>query len=540
MAILPVRDLGSVGVITDIAPYNIPLSGFSTGINVRFDEGKVRRAPIFRTVKASLGFTPRHAFGVVPATGYDSVIMVSDDYSIREYNAGTVSNRSGSITGSSDPRPFTTTELADVVYINRPDRVPVFRTASQTNFSDLTNWPSNYRAVSLRAFGDFLVALNTTENSTAFPNRVRFSDLVTANSIPSSWDESIVSNSAGTNDLVDMKTAIVDGEVLGSNFIIYSSDSIYLMEFVGGNFIFAFRKLFTDDGLISQNCAVEVEGFHYCFGASDLYRHDGTTKQSICDERVKNFVFQNLNTNKANVCFVQHNPNLNEIYFCYLSADADVAFPNATRCNRAAAYNYRNNTWSFYDLPNVSSGTTANVNSVTTYATATGLTYDTIGGSFFDQEDNYDRHALMVGEDQSTDGITSDKLYGIDLSDEGKMSFAVDTEATKPPLLERTGLDLDEAGSAATNYTVVTRLYPQADTTNTSDTTLTFEFGASDIPRDTPTYSSAVTFDVASDHKIDSRAAGRYLSYKMTLASNDYKDFSFSGFDIDITQTGAR
>ena len=120
------------------------------------------------------------------------------------------------------------------------------------------------------------------------------------------------------------------------------------------------------------------------------------------------------------------------------------------------------------------------------------------------------------------------------------MSFAVDTEATKPPLLERTGLDLDEAGSAATNYTVVTRLYPQADTTNTSDTTLTFEFGASDIPRDTPTYSSAVTFDVASDHKIDSRAAGRYLSYKMTLASNDYKDFSFSGFDIDITQTGAR
>ena len=32
---------------------------------------------------------------------------------------------------------------------------------------------------------------------------------------------------------------------------------------------------------------------------------------------------------------------------------ADVAFPNANRCNRAAVYNYRNNTWTFYDLPNV-------------------------------------------------------------------------------------------------------------------------------------------------------------------------------------------
>ena len=37
----------------------------------------------------------------------------------------------------------------------------------------------------------------------------------------------------------------------------------------------------------------------------------------------------------------------------------------------------------------------------------------------------------------------------VDLSDEGKLTFQMDAEATKPPLLERTGLDLDEAGSAA-------------------------------------------------------------------------------------------
>ena len=215
-------------------------------------------------------------------------------------------------------------------------------------------------------------------------------------------------------------------------------------------------------------------------------------------------------------------------------------FTNANRCNRAASYNYRNNTWSFYDLPNVSSGATANVNSVNTYATATSLTYNLVGGSYFDQEDNFDRHTLMVGEDKSADGITSDKLYAVDLSDEGKLTFQLDAEATKPPLLERTGLDLDETGSAATNYTVVTRLYPQADTINSSNTNLTFQFGASDIPRNTPTYASAVDFDIATDHKIDSRASGRYLSYKMTLGATDYKDFEFSGFDIDITQTGAR
>ena len=39
------------------------------------------------------------------------------------------------------------------------------------------------------------------------------------------------------------------------------------MEFVGGTFIFNFRKLF-DAGLINQNCVVEVEGKHYVFDSS--------------------------------------------------------------------------------------------------------------------------------------------------------------------------------------------------------------------------------------------------------------------------------
>ena len=50
---------------------------------------------------------------------------------------------------------------------------------------------------------------------------------------------------------------------------------------------------------------------------------------------------------------------------------------------------------------------------------------------------------------------------------------------------------------------------------------MSFEFGASDIPNNVPTYASSVTFDISSDHKIDGRAAGRYLSYKMTVSDND-------------------
>jgi hypothetical protein len=144
----------------------------------------------------------------------------------------------------------------------------------------------------------------------------------------------------------------------------------------------------------------------------------------------------------------------------------------------------------------------------------------------------------MVGETLTADGITSDKLYGLDLSDTGQLGFQLDTEATKPVYLERTGLDLDEAGSAARQYVVVTRLYPQCATINPTDSDIQFEFGASDIPTGNPNYAAPVTFDISTDHKVDSRAAGRYLSYRITKQDN--ADFEISGFDIEITPTGAR
>ena len=81
-------------------------------------------------------------------------------------------------------------------------------------------------------------------------------------------------------------------------------------------------------------------------------------------------------------------------------------------------------------------------------------------------------------------------------------------------------------------------MYPQVDTDSVTNLLMTFEFGASDIPRDAPTYTSTATFNISTDYKIDSRAAGRYLSYKVTLPA--LNDFQFSGFDLEVTPTGRR
>ena len=539
MAKLPqIRDVGTLGVITDIRPASLPLHAFSRGKNVRFDEGKVSRAPVFRKLKDSLGFNPRFTYGIPGeyGGGFASIIMVSDTYQLKSYQNGTVTSVQGSLSlTSSNNNTVTGTNLADITYLNRVDKVPVYMAPSGSNFAALPNWDSNWRAEAVRSYGDFLLALNLTESGTTYPTRVRYSNLALANSVPDSWDATDTTKSAGFNDLVQMQSGIVDGATLGTNFIIYSKDQVWLMEFVGGTFIHNFRKLFSECGVVNQNCILEVDGTHYVFDHDDIYVHDSHTRQSICDERVKEYIFGGLNTAKTDRCFAHHNPDLDEVMFCYVSGDDMAEYTNGSRCNRAAVFNYKKQTWSFMDLPNVSSSTVGTVRSSVNYNLAT-LSYESSGGTYYTQEAGYDIHSLFVGEANSVDGITSAKLYGLDLSDSGSLAFPLDTEANKSPYIERQGIDLDEM-SSLNGYKVIKMILPQVDTTNVNKQ-FSFTFGSSDLLGAAPVYDSSINFDGATDYKIDTRVSGRYLSYKMTLADN--KDFSFLGFDLDVLTTGRR
>ena len=56
--ILPIRNLGDVGVVTDQDASSLPVQVFNRAKNVRFDESTVVRAPVFRKVKDSISFPP--------------------------------------------------------------------------------------------------------------------------------------------------------------------------------------------------------------------------------------------------------------------------------------------------------------------------------------------------------------------------------------------------------------------------------------------------------------------------------------------------
>jgi hypothetical protein len=540
MANVPIRDLGSLGVVTDIDAFNLPPNAFSRANNVRFSNGEVSRSPIFRNVisygsNTSTGNAPHHVFAIKSSAGYDTLFYVNFHYQVVEGQT----SRGGFNSQIGDFVPFTSTMLADVAYINRSERVPIHRTPSATNFTNLPNWTSTWRTQALRSYGDFLIALNMTEGSSSYPNRVRFSDIATANSVPGSWDETDTTKSAGANDLVEMTTPIVDGAALGKSFMIYSSDQVWKMDFVGGQFLFNFSRIFGDVGVINQNCVVEVEGKHYVFDTNDIYITDGNTQKSIAENRVKDYIFASLDNSKTNRCFVVANKDLEEIYFCYPSGDDMVNMPDTDGCNRAAVYNYRYNTWSFMDLPNVFSGCQASVDTTETYQTLdTTITYTNVGGTYYSQEAGFDRHLVMASVYDAANGLTNHRIYGVDLMDNGSMTQPRDTGVTSPVKLERVGIDLDEMGVPLSGYKVISRVTPQISTSNT-DKNFKFTFGAANLSADTPSYGAIQTLDTSTDYKLDSRTSGRYLSYKLD-ESTITKDFAFSGFDLDVVVTGRR
>lgn len=542
MPAIPVRDLGAIGIIKDLNSFSLPPNAFSDGINVRFDNKQLQRAPIFRTLTASLtGTVPVWCYGVYVQSGFDSILYANNDGRLFSIANGTETNVS--ISGhvnNIDPRAFTGCTLAQCTYVNRPDAVPRVLLPSGAPFVVLPAWTSTWRCVSLRAFKSFLIALNVTKGSTSFPNLFKWSDQALNGAAPASWDETDTTKLAGENPITQLKTPIVDGGPLGDNFIVYSRDEVWKVIYTGGQFIFSFQRLpFDNAGLINQNCWLEIDGKHYAWGENDIYVHNGVTKTSIMADRNRNTFFRELNIQKSGVFYMAHDKYRNEIIFCGVSGAAAASNRNPNGyCNYGAVYNYQNDTWSFRDLPNASFSATANANTVYTYATVpAALTYDNVGGSYFDQEDSFSRFAVFSVVADTPNGISASKIDVLDGADQGKLALALDTEAVHPAWVERTGFDLDTEGADLRSYKQVNALMPLA-ALYAQNVTLTVQVGGHINSASPVTWDAEVPFDPVTMYKIDTRQGGHFLAhrYKMLTAH----DFSVAGHDLDVILTGRK
>lgn len=558
---VPVRDLASAGIITDLDAYDLTLQALSMGVNARCENGRLERGPVARRA-GNLTRKAVHAFNYDDAQNAAHVMVVDEQGYVSEWSTSAQTDYSpaaGWTAAASPSAAVTSTILNDVLYINREDRVPWYRAKSSSGaFGLLSGYNSgrggaqfdaNLRFKSLRATANILVGINLVKNGVPYPNTVRWSDFADQNVPPRNWDlNGVVYNNGaqtqssvgGENTIAEMRGSLVDGCKLGNNLVLYSTRETWMMEFVGGISVFNFRRLF-DSGILSVNCAVEKEGIQYVFGDDDIYMHDGNSnRQSLAQGRVRQFVYRHMVKSESYRSFVVHNKALNEIMFCYTSSDPYCHFKYSaggtnTGCNRAAVYNYAANggagTWYLYDLPWVTTSTTGPIVSGATWTNiSAGTSWNTAGGSWSAQG-NADNNAMLMGSNLGTQG-----MYSYGLPDAAATAATIDLAANGPMYLEKIKVDLDELKASLRGYKRINGLDIEGVIAADAQP-VTVTVGASDHPSEQPIWGTSQTFD-AQYSKIDCNQTGRFLAFKMEYA--DLKPLKISGFDLDLSVTAQR
>lgn len=537
MPMLPIRNLGELGVIRDAAPYDLPPNALSKARNVRFRYGRIERSPLFTLLFATTAATPIFCSTITDENNADQLLVADLDGSVFHTVTGTQTDVTPAAWSSNNTSsPYTSCTMQGVHYLNREDHVPWFFDKNISEYADLTNWDANHRCVVLRKFKDFLIALNVTKSGTRYPTMIKWSDIAQYGAVPASWDPADPTKSAGENMPGDMRSPILDGMSIRNSFAVYTADQIWLMDFTGGQEVFVIEKVTDNKGIINTNCVEEIDGVHFVFGLTDIYVFDGvSTPRSIIDTRNRKHLFRYINRDKLKVCFTKHLPNAQEVWFCYHEISGEENYENSDYCNAAAVYNYNADTWTFVDIPNVGMITDVALDASITYDGIGSVTYDSVSSSYSDLETGEKKSTYCVSAEQSGIGITDSRVLLVEDADGGGFGYEVVTECNSDPIAERIGLDLDETGEEVRAYKMIKAIYPQAQV---DDDDMMFEFGSADYPNADVVWESPSTFDPRSNYKVDTKQAGRYLSWRVSYAGST--NFKLHGFDLDVVATGRR
>lgn len=382
MPIYKYRNLGKYGVMTDIPAYDLPNEGWTMANNIRFVANRFQKVGGFSpTLQPPTDGNHALMFTQIPET---NSIIYGTEKNLFIFD-GTVPQNVSLPTTAPDKHyqatpefPWDYTVLSNVVIMNNERDVPQAWTPGigankkvvplpgwgKHKFSQTTTAP--WTARKIRAYKNYLVALNMTEDSDGlggatlqnYPQRVRWSNVAYIDALPPDWNDDGVGISTGTtsdggfNDLADCSGVILDGRPMRDSFMIYTNRETYVMDFVGGQLMFSFRKLFPDSGLLNPNCVCEFEGSqHFVVSEDDVFIHDGSTKQSIATDIIKEYLLNQITSSNYKATKVFPYPTRKEIWVVYNTMSSESGDVDNYACNKAAIWNWATGQWSFTDMP---------------------------------------------------------------------------------------------------------------------------------------------------------------------------------------------
>jgi hypothetical protein len=379
------------------------------------------------------------------------------------------------------------------------------------DFSDATDWDATHTCKVIRPYNNYLIALDITKNTTRYPYMVKWNAPSDPGTINGSWDETDATVDAGENNLIKGGGYLIDGLSLRDSFIIYRETSTWVMNYVGGTFIFDFEELFESIGLLAPNCAVEYKGLHYIISQGDIIAHDGHTPKSIADKKVRKAFFAGIDSDNYLNCFVTLNKKQEEVLFCYPST-------GSTYCDKAWVFGVTDGSWTPRDLPDV-------------YHIQDGIVSETGSTIWSTDTENWNEDTTTWDESfyNPTEasllmcGTGDTKLYK-----DGEGDSNNGTAFTS--YVERTGLQIGDYQSVTHVNSIIPRIEANIGTQ------ITVQVGGQMHPQDSITWTPAYTFTVGTSNYIPLRSSGRFTAIKFSSSAS--ARWNLSSYDIEYDEGG--
>lgn len=550
--LINVRGIGEVGVISDVAAWELPPNGLTDGRNFRVMSGKIQASG--GSKKDNVKYRARDWDGQIgswddskeygwgsgsSASGKIGHLLQSSDF---EGNSKWLACTSKTVESYSEnefeiildigrdinEQSWTSCQIGQVTFLNNPSINPVYFTDWSTGSEDAIKLPWvaggdswEDRDVSARmicSHKNFLFAMGMTEpdpvngGTAYYEDRVRWSHPCDPNGIPYTWEGPDVDPSSLAGYLtLGRGGRIIGAESLRDSFVIYSEKALNVLDFTGDALVWRRRTLTQNAGLVSRDGLVEVSGRHYFISNEDIIVFDGNNAQSILHGRLRKRFGSTLNEDARNASFAVHHKMMGEIWFC-------VAEEGYDQPNVAYVYNYRDNTWALRDLSTERTFTHA------AYGVQPTATYEwgAWEGLWADERATW-ATANRQAFDGALIGASGPDVYNLDTQNPEEEGLTTFIERTHMPIV---GHD---------DVSTITRVYPLVE----GKTPVKVSVGSHHYAGDGARWAGDKReFSPSTDRKVDVRTSGELHSWRVEGPANG--NFDISGIDVEWQPAGSR
>jgi hypothetical protein len=159
---------------------------------------------------------------------------------------------------------------------------------------------------------------------------------------PTNWTAASVTGTSGFLDLDTEGLLIGLAEVQGGTLVFSDSDA-WLIEFIGGNFVYRVRPVGTATSLVSPRTVVSIAGRAYWMGRNGFWFYEGGLVRPLPCE-VQDYIFDDIDPVWG--VLTAHGGNSGNFQECWWFWPSR----GSTEPNRYCIFNYAENTWSIGTL----------------------------------------------------------------------------------------------------------------------------------------------------------------------------------------------